>query len=83
MGSSWNVYVWGRPIVSDHTDARTQTAEAYISLANVSHPRNNEKAYQKALHLLRRASNIDGYVMDKYLEEYDHRHQFAVALTQY
>ena len=46
-----------------------QAAEAYISFGNVSHPRNNETCYQRALGLLQRASRMIDHVMDPYLQE--------------
>ena len=46
-----------------------QTAQAYISFANVSHPQTNEQYYQKALQVLRRAGQIQGYQIEPHLQQ--------------
>ncbi|MCJ1420057.1 hypothetical protein MMC32_006414 [Xylographa parallela] len=48
----------------------TLGAEAFISFANVSHPQRNEAYYQKALRLLRAASEIDGYQVETHLQNF-------------
>ncbi|MCJ1411610.1 hypothetical protein MMC19_005701 [Ptychographa xylographoides] len=46
------------------------TAQAYISFANVSHPQTNEQYYQKALQVLRRAGQIQGYQIEPHLQQF-------------
>lgn len=47
-----------------------KTAEAYMSLGNVSSPRSNEGQFRRALQLLRAASMIPGYTLSRYLRQY-------------
>ncbi|MCJ1283726.1 hypothetical protein MMC26_003057 [Xylographa opegraphella] len=51
-------------------DLLTLAAEAFISFGNVSHPLRNEAYYQKALRLLRAASEIDGYQIEIHLQNF-------------
>ena len=46
-----------------------QSAEAFISFGNVSDPQRNEAYYQKALRLLRSASEINGYQVEAHLQK--------------
>ncbi|MCJ1316629.1 hypothetical protein MMC15_001950 [Xylographa vitiligo] len=51
-------------------DLLTLSAEAFISFGNVLHPHRNEAYYQKALRLLRAASEIDGYQIEAHLQNF-------------
>ncbi|KAK3675683.1 hypothetical protein LTR78_004324 [Recurvomyces mirabilis] len=46
------------------------TAEAYMSLGNVSSPRINQTHFARALQLLRAAAAIQGYTLSRYLQQY-------------
>lgn len=46
-----------------------QAAEAYMSLGNVSSPRTNEQYFRRALQLLQRASQIQGYALPRHLQK--------------
>ena len=48
-----------------------QTAEAYMSLGNVSSPRVNEQHFRRAIELLRAAASIEGYSLNPYLQQYE------------
>ncbi|MCJ1402472.1 hypothetical protein MMC11_005692 [Xylographa trunciseda] len=48
----------------------SQSAEAFISFGNVSHPQRNEPYYQKALRLLRAASELEGYRIELHLQNF-------------
>ncbi|KAL9112666.1 MAG: hypothetical protein Q9187_007733, partial [Circinaria calcarea] len=45
-------------------------AEAYISFGNVSHPQENEQYYQQALRYLQRTSDIEGFELETYLQQF-------------
>ncbi|KAK3054345.1 hypothetical protein LTR09_004613 [Extremus antarcticus] len=47
-----------------------KTAEAYMSLGNASSPRTNEQYFRRALQLLRAASELEGYTLSRYLQQY-------------
>ncbi|KAF2217880.1 hypothetical protein CERZMDRAFT_92520 [Cercospora zeae-maydis SCOH1-5] len=51
-------------------DLLATTAEAYMSLGNVSSPRSNQQQFTRALQLLRAANSIDGYKLNRYLQQY-------------
>ncbi|MCJ1378228.1 hypothetical protein MMC17_001325 [Xylographa soralifera] len=51
-------------------DLLTLSAEAFLSFGNVSHPQRNEAYYQKALRLLRAASEIDEYQIEVHLQNF-------------
>ncbi|MCJ1296766.1 hypothetical protein MMC34_008333 [Xylographa carneopallida] len=51
-------------------DLLTLSAEAFISFGNVSDPQRNEAYYQKALRLLRSASEINGYQVEAHLQNF-------------
>ncbi|KAM3419854.1 hypothetical protein BST61_g3183 [Cercospora zeina] len=51
-------------------DLLATTAEAYMSLGNVSSPRSNQQQFTRALQLLRAADSIEGYRLNHYLEQY-------------
>jgi hypothetical protein len=46
-----------------------QAAEAYMSLGNVSSPRTNEQYFRRALQLLQRASQVQGYSLPRHLQK--------------
>ncbi|KAK5172348.1 uncharacterized protein LTR77_003987 [Saxophila tyrrhenica] len=52
------------------SNVEQQTAEAYMSLGNASSPRVNERFFRRALQLLRAASQIEGYSLSRYLQQY-------------
>lgn len=47
-----------------------KTAEAYMSLGNVTSPRSNQHHFTRALQLLRAANSIEGYQLNRYLQQY-------------
>ncbi|MCJ1389272.1 hypothetical protein MMC18_002128 [Xylographa bjoerkii] len=51
-------------------DLLTLSAESFINFGNVSHPQRNEPYYQKALRLLRVASEIEGYQIEVHLQQF-------------
>ncbi|KAK3713216.1 hypothetical protein LTR37_008649 [Vermiconidia calcicola] len=51
-------------------DLLATTAEAYMSLGNTSSPRVNERYFRRAVQLLRAASQIGGYSLSRYLQQY-------------
>lgn len=46
-----------------------QAAEAHMSLGNVSSPRTNQQYFRRALQLLQRASEIQGYALPRHLQK--------------
>lgn len=54
---------------TDETPAN-KTAEAFMSLGNVSSPRNNERHFHRALRLLRAAAATPDYSLNRYLQQY-------------
>lgn len=48
---------------------QVQAAEAYMSLGNVSSPRTNEQHFRRALQLLQRASQTEGYKLPGHLQK--------------
>lgn len=46
------------------------SAEAYMSIGNASSPRMNEQYFRRALQLLRAATEVDGYSLATYLQQY-------------
>ncbi|PPJ61032.1 hypothetical protein CBER1_01985 [Cercospora berteroae] len=62
---------------SQHTltgDLLATTAEAYMSLGNVTSPRNNQQHFTRALQLLRAANSIEGYQLNRHLQQYLERY---------
>jgi hypothetical protein len=53
-----------------HRADRSQAAEAYMSLGNVSYSYVNERYFRQALVYLRRASQLPGYTLSQYLQQY-------------
>jgi hypothetical protein len=47
-----------------------QAAEAYMSLGNVSYSSVNERYFRQALLYLRRATQISGYTLSPYLQQF-------------
>lgn len=48
----------------------SQGAEANINFGNVSHPRDNEQYYQKALGYLQNANGIEDFALETHLQQY-------------
>ncbi|KAK6433238.1 hypothetical protein LTR95_010581 [Oleoguttula sp. CCFEE 5521] len=55
---------------ADANSTNMKTAEAYMSLGNVSSPRVNEDYYRRAVRLLRAATLLPDYTLSRYLAGY-------------
>lgn len=67
MASSYSNILLLMRIADECTE---QTAEAYMSMGNVSSPRANFQYFRQAIHYLRRASSAREYTLPAHLQRY-------------